>query len=131
MIFFLDECIPPPIARALEVLESSENIHEVYSTEAAFGKGVKDEDLISLIGKRKGILITHDLKQKTRKREVKLFFEESVSVFIISFSSGSNYWAKALKVICEWESIKKISGKKSRTFVCRIKMRGQPEFLFE
>lgn len=129
MTFYLDEQLPKAIAMALDTLEQHDGVHRVLSTEQEFGKGVKDVDLFDVLSRVDGVLITHDLKMVTRKNEFSIIKSLGVSVFIISLPSGANFETIYLTIIGMWPGIKKIARKQTRPFVCRLKMRGQPEFL--
>ena len=99
------------------------------STENEFGKGIKDIDLFQRLRGVNGILVTHDLKMKTRKT-FSLIKELGITVFMISLPSGANLETQYQVIIGMWPEIKKIvKMHKSEPFVCRIKMRGSPEFL--
>lgn len=129
MKFYLDEQLPKTVAEALDILESHYGENRVLSTEAEFGKGVKDKDLFEKLKNVGGILITHDLKMVTRKNEFALIKELGISVFIISLPSGANYELQYKTIIERWPEIKSIRKKNPSPFVCRIKMRGETEFL--
>lgn len=128
MKFILDENIPKQIAEALNVLDRENEVLSVHDLNL---NGTSDVELIPKLGKQNAYFITHDLKQKTRKKESKLFFEHDVSTFIISFKSGAKHWDKVLMLINNWEEIKNIARKNHKTtFVYRVKVRGKNEFLF-
>jgi hypothetical protein len=130
MDYYFDEQLPKLVANALNLLESHEGINRVFSTEESFGKGIKDTDLFRRLKEVNGILVTHDLKMTTRKNELSLIKELGISAFVISLPSGSNFELQYQTIIGMWPSIKKISRKnRNDSFVCRIKMRGEPEFL--
>lgn len=130
MNFYFDEQLPKIVASALNILESHEGVNQVFSTETEFGKGIKDIELFDKLKKVNGILVTHDLKMRTRKNEFSLIKELGITVFIISLPSGANFELQYQTIIGMWPEIKKIYRKnRSPPFVCRIKMRGEPEFL--
>ncbi len=131
MDFYFDEQLPKIVANALNVLESHEGFNRVFSTEEKIGKGIKDVDLFHKLKKLEGILVTHDLKMTTRKNEFSLIKELGITVFIISLPSGANFELQYQTIIgAMWPNIKKIyKNRKGSPFVCRIKMRGEPEFL--
>lgn len=128
MDFYFDEQLPKVIADAINTLETHEALNKVYSTETTFGKGIKDIELFKELKKVSGILVTHDLKMQTRRNEFALIKELGITVFIISLPSGANFELQYLTIIGMWAEIKKICRKKKTPFVCRLKMRGQPEF---
>lgn len=130
MDFYFDEQLPKIVAEALNVLESREGVNRVLSTETEFGKGVKDVELYKKLKDVNGVLVTHDLKMITRKNEFALIKECGVSVFILSLPSGANFELQYQTIIAKWAEIKKLYRRKSSMpFVCRVKMRGDPEFL--
>lgn len=130
MDFYFDEQLPKVIAEALNVLESREGENRVLSTEVEFGKGIKDVELFEKLKNVNGILVTHDLKMTTRKNEFALIRELGITVFILSLPKGANFQLQYQTIIARWEEIKRLHKKnRSDPFVCRIKMRGDPEFL--
>jgi hypothetical protein len=130
MNFYFDEQLPKVVAVALDVLGSHEGTNRVLSTETEFGKGVKDVELYKKLKDAGGVLVTHDLKMITRKAEFALIRELGVSVFVHSLPSGANFELQYQTIIAKWADIKKLCRKHSSSpFVCRIKMRGDPEFL--
>ena len=130
MDFYYDEQLPKIVAQALNVLESHEGIHHVYSTDSEFGKGIKDLELFEKLKSVKGVLITPDLKMKTRQNEFSLLKRSGVTVFMISLPTGSNFELQYQTLIGKWAKIKKILyDYGSAPFVCKIKLKGKPEFL--
>lgn len=130
MDFYFDEQLPKVVAEALNILESREGINRVLSTESEFDKGIKDVDLYRRLKEVNGVLVTHDLKMVTRKNEFALIKELGISVFVLSLPSGANFVLQYQTIISKWAEIKKLHKRNSHTpFVCRIKMRGEPEFL--
>ncbi len=130
MDFYFDEQLPKIVAQALNVLESHEGVNNVFSTESEFGKGIKDVELFEKLKSVKGILITPDLKMKTRQNEFSLLKKLGITVFIISLPTGSNFELQYQTLIGKWPKIKKIlSDYGSAPFVCKIKLKGKPEFL--
>jgi hypothetical protein len=75
MNFYFDEQLPKITAIALNILESHEGVNQVFSTEIEFGKGIKDIELFENLTKVNDILVTHDLKMRTRKNEFSLIKE--------------------------------------------------------
>lgn len=129
MDFYFDEQLPKIIAEAINTLEKHEGTNRVFSTETVLGKGIKDIDLFRELKKINGVLVTHDLKMQTRRNEFALIKELGITVFIISLPSGANFELQYQTIIGMWPEIKKIYKKKrSNPFVCRLKMRGKPEF---
>ena len=84
----------------------------IFSTETEFGKGVKDIELFDKLKKVNGILVTHDLKMRTRKNEFSLIKELGITVFIISLPSGANFELQYQTIIGMWPEMKKDISKK-------------------
>jgi len=130
MDFYFDEQLPKVVAEALNILESREGMNRVLSTEIEFGKGIKDIELFKKLKDVNGVLVTHDLKMITRKNEFGLIKELGISVFILSLPSGANFELQYQTIFAKWSEILRLHRKNgSKPFVCRIKMRGDPEFL--
>lgn len=130
MDFYFDEQLPPSIAEALNLIEGHEKKHRVFSTASVFGKGVQDIDLFRKLQEVNGILVTHDLKMLTRRKEFELIKDLGISVFVISLPDGANYELIYRTIIGDkWHEIKALWKKRrNESFVCRIKMRGDHDF---
>src|SRR5258708_469561 len=123
MDFYFDEKLPKIVANALNVLESHEGVNHVLSTEIEFGKGIQDADLFKKLKSVNGILVTHDLKMRTRKNEFSLIKGLGISVFMISLPSGADFELQYQTIISIWPEIKKIfKQQKPSPFACRFKM---------
>jgi len=88
MKFYLDENLPVRVAYALDALEGEKG-HEVYHTEEAFAKEIKDTDLFPLIKENNGILMTGDLKMLSRKKEHELILKLGITVIFFSLPKGA------------------------------------------
>ena len=86
---FIDENLPPQIARGLHILQQPQSIREglqveVISIKDYFGEGAKDEEWIPEVGKLKGIVITQDYRIQSLKHQRELYKEHGRFV-VISF----------------------------------------------
>lgn len=130
MDFYFDEQLPTVVAKALDVLESQQGVNRILSSETEFGKGIMDIDLFKKLKNVNGILVTHDLKMITRKNEFALIKELGISVFILSLPTAANFDLQYQTIFAKWSQILELYRKNSsKPFVCRIKMRGDPDFL--
>lgn len=130
MDFYFDEQLPTVVAEALNVLESRDGANRVLSIGTEFGKGIKDADLFKKLKNVNGVLVTHDLKMITRKNEFALIKELGISVFILSLPAGANFDLQYQTIFLKWSEILKLyRNNSSKPFICRIKMRGDPDFL--
>lgn len=128
MDFYFDENMPVRVANALNELEAGE-IHNVYHIQSVWEKGIKDPDLFPLIKEKSGIFVTNDLKILSRKNEYELLQSLEITAIFIDFPSGTNFVYKYQKIFKHWEDIKEICTREKHPFLCKFKMRGNPEFL--
>jgi hypothetical protein len=128
MDFYFDENLPPRVANALNALEEGEE-DNVYHTQVAFGKGILDPDLYPMLKKANGILITIDLKMLSRKNEYELIKTLGITVIFLCIPRNENFAFKYKAIIDRWEEIKKTCRENKQPFLCKIKMKGQPEIL--
>ena len=126
MDFYFDENLPLRVANAINALEEGEE-DNIYHTEIAFERSIKDPDLYRKIKEKNGILVTNDLKMLTRKTEYDLIHSLEITVIFISLPSGASFALRYRTIINKWEEIKQICRKNKHPFLCRIKMRGETE----
>lgn len=129
MVFYFDENMPKRIAQALDALEGDRSDINVFSTEIVWDKGIDDPTLFRKISEVGGILITNDLKIKTRRNQFELLKELELSAFLFSFPKHSKFPVKYMKIFSYWEFIKKTTARRKLSFICKIKNNGTEEFL--
>lgn len=127
---FIDENLPPQIARGLNKLQQPQNARdgmsiEVYSIKDFFGEGAKDEDWIPLVGKANGVVITQDYRIQGLKHQRELYKEHGVGIFFFSppSNAGFPYWEMVKQTINRWERIKSIIRKNKPPFAFRCSAR--------
>ncbi len=122
MKIFIDENLPPFLARGIHILEQHlDDDFEVLSIKDVFGKGVKDEEWIPQVGKMNGVVITQDKNIHRTKPQRDLFERHGIGMFFISPpKNGYTYWQMVEILIKEWKDIKeKCSTKKPFSFIHR------------
>lgn len=127
MKIYLDENLPPQLARGINILEQpNKQGFEIYSTVDDFGKGVSDEDWIPRVGQVNGIVITKDLNIHKTKHLFELYRKNGIGVFFFKAPSktGYTYWEIVVEIIKRWEEIKILSKKTHTPFAYRITKRG-------
>jgi len=125
MDFYLDENLPPRIAKAINEFDEE---NRVLHTQIEFEKGIEDEDLISNLNEAKAsVLVTNDLKFKHRLHQYKIYKMNNLSVFMISLPSGADDWLKMRTITNKWELITRLSNKHKHPFICRIYLRKNPQ----
>lgn len=127
---FIDENMPPQIARGLNLLQQPQNAKDgmnidVLSIKDHFGEGAKDEDWIPEVGKINGIVITQDYRIQTFKHQRELYKQHGVGILFFSPPSktGFAYWEMVKQVITRWEKIKSIVKKEKVPFAYRCSAR--------
>jgi len=123
---FIDENLPPQIARGLDILQHPQNSKdgmkiEVLSIKDHFGEGAQDEDWIPQVGKMNGIVITQDYRIQSLKHQRELYKQSGVGILFFSPPSknGFTYWEMVKQVINRWEDIKGIVRKNKPPFAFR------------
>ena len=127
---YIDENLPPQIARALQLLQQPMNGKEnvtisIYSIKDVFGQGITDEEWIPRIGEMKGVVLTQDLRILSIRHQRELFKEHGVGIFFFSppSKSGFGYWELVKQIIERWEKIKSIIRKERTPFAYRCSSR--------
>ncbi|MDQ2719444.1 MAG: hypothetical protein M3Z26_06745 [Bacteroidota bacterium] len=133
---FIDENLPPQIARGLHILQQPQNAKEglkvdVHSIKDFFGEGSKDEEWIPKVGKMKGIVITQDYRIQSLKHQRELYKQHGVGILFFSPPSktGFSYWEMVKQVVTRWEKIKGIIKKEKTPFAYRCSARADFENL--
>lgn len=123
---YIDENMPPQLAKGLNELQQPQNLKdgfqiEVLSIKEVFGQGAQDEDWIPKLGQEKGIVITQDFNIQNTKHQRELYQKSGVGIFFLKTPSknGFQYWDFVKKMIGEWEAIKKIIKKEPVPFAYR------------
>lgn len=131
---FIDENLPPQIARGLNILQQPQNAKdgislEVLSIKDHFGEGAKDEEWIPMVGKMNAIVITQDYRIQSIKHQRELYKQHGVGILFFSPPSktGFAYWEMVKQVINRWEKIKAIIKKEKPPFAFRCSARTEFE----
>lgn len=131
---FIDENLPPHIARGLNTLQQPQNARdgikiEVLSIKDHFGEGSKDEEWIPEVGKLQGIVITQDYRIQSLKHQRELYKKNAVGILFFSPPSktGFAYWEMVKQVVKRWEEIKSIVKKNKPPFAYRCSARSDFE----
>lgn len=78
MKYFLDECIPPVLAKMLQLLDLP-----VVHLNDEFGKGVDDVDWLPEVGKREWVAVTGDQEINRRRVEKEVLKRHRVTTFFL------------------------------------------------
>jgi hypothetical protein len=133
---YIDENLPPQLAKGLHELQQplniSENIHiEVQSFKEVYGKGAKDEDWLPSIGGENGIVITQDYRIQTQRHQKEIYISSGVGILFLNPPSktGFSYWEMVKLLINRWDEIKGILRKHKPPFAFRCTARTKFEKL--
>ncbi|MBI5914837.1 MAG: hypothetical protein HY842_05630 [Bacteroidetes bacterium] len=134
MKVYIDENLPPQLARGLHILQQPLNQRErepieVKSIKDEFGQGTQDEDWIPKAGKENAIIITQDYRIQRDKNQFALYQEHGLGVFFFKPPSknGFTYWQMVEQVVKRWEELKKLASKEKRPFAFRCSSRADFE----
>ena len=127
---FIDENLPPQLARGLHILQEPQNEKdaikiEVISIKDFFGQGAKDVDWIPQIGKMRGVVITQDYRIQSTRHERELYKDNHVGVLFFTPPSktGFGYWEMVRQIVKRWDEIKRIVRKNKPPFAFRCSAR--------
>jgi hypothetical protein len=130
MIVYIDENMPPQLARGLNLLQQPLNLKEkeaieVKSIKDEFGQGTQDEDWIPKAGKENAIIITQDYRIQRDKNQYALYQEHGLGIFFFKppSNNGFTYWEMVEQVVKRWEAVKKLVSKEKRPFAYRCSSR--------
>lgn len=124
---YLDENLSEYVADALNSLNKGyfRDIN-VYYTKFKFGKGASDEQIIPVIGKMKGILITKDTNIHKTRIQYELCERYKLGIFFLKPSRGmGKHWEIVQMLIGNWEAIIEIIKREKLPFGYEIPTRGK------
>lgn len=127
---FIDENLPPQIARGLHILLQPQAARdgievEVHSIKDKFGQGAKDEEWIPVVGGMSGIVITQDFRIQSLKHQRELYKQHGVGILFFSppSNSGFSYWEMVKQIVNRYESIRTIIKRNKPPFAYRCSAR--------
>lgn len=130
MIVYIDENLPPQLAKGLHILQEPLNSKEkepiqILSIKDKFGQGAKDEEWIPLAGEEGAIIITQDYRIQTTRHQSQLYREHGLGIFFFTAPSkgGYLYWEIVEQVIKRWSELKNLAFKTARPFAYRCTSR--------
>jgi hypothetical protein len=127
MKFYIDENLPPNLARALDLLNNYDNDGtSVHSIKIEFGVGVKDEEWIPVVGKEKSVVITRDYNIHQTRQQKTLYEKHGVGIFFLRSPSKKKpytYWEFVVELVSRWNEIKEKTRKDSLPFAYLITKR--------
>jgi predicted nuclease of predicted toxin-antitoxin system len=129
MLFVFDANCPKKLAEGLEILELGNKRSSLFAEVKHISKltlpSAKDEEVIDITGRNKGILITYDTGFKSNKHRYQLYRQKHVGVILYhSFRSVIFYWDIVKAFVDEWEKLKEFADAKKPPFLLEISVRG-------
>jgi hypothetical protein len=132
-LVFIDENLPPQLARGLNILQQPQNPKEGMEIEIQslkdINEGAEDEEWLPDIGKLKGVVITQDYGIQRLKHQRELYKQHGVGVLFFKPPSdkGFAYWEMVKQIINRWEKMKQIIRKNKPPFAYRCTARSDFE----
>jgi hypothetical protein len=129
MISYIDENMPPLLAKGFNLLQQPENYRlnlktpiEVRSIKEDFGVGAKDEDWIPLAGEKGACVITQDYNIKRIRHQRELCEKYGLGMFYFRppSNNGFGYWDMLSLMVKHWPEITKKASRGSRPFSYKI-----------
>ncbi len=131
MTIYIDENIPPYLAKGFQILQEPENIKlkqpiYVESIKDKFGRGAKDEEWIPLAGQTDACVITQDYNIHRIKSQHELCKQYGLGMFYFKPQSknGIQYWDMLGLMVKHWKEISRIAIIEKRPFAYEITPRG-------
>lgn len=121
MLFVLDANYSPKLAEGLNLLEKG-NFKSPYHAEIKhiddiIYTGATDPEVIEVVGKHKGIVVTQDRDFKRIKHYAAAYREHGVGVvWFKSHKDIVGYWSLVCHFVCRWEDMKKAVHSKNTPF---------------
>lgn len=133
MIIYLDENMPPHLAKGFHTLQYPEGFKTTHLIEVKyipeiFGAGAKDIDWIPEIGKDKACVITQDLNINRRKHELELYRKQKIGMFFLrgpSKKHGLTVWQMVEALAKNWPAISEKVYNEKRPFAYSFGLRGK------
>jgi hypothetical protein len=124
---YLDENLSEHVAGALNLLNKGYFPYLlVHSTKVKFGKGAADEEIIPVIGKTGGTLITKDINFHRTAMQYQLCRQYKLGVFFLKLPKGQDrHWEIVKLLINNWEEMAKLTNEKNMPFGFEILTRGK------
>lgn len=134
MRFYIDENMPPALAKGLGILETGTSRNpevEILSIREEFGRGAKDEDWLPIVGKEGEFVVTQDRRIQSTPALRDLYLRHKVGLFFIKAPSkkGYLYWEMLSHIIHRWPDIKEYAKKHPRPFAVSCTKTGKFEKL--
>lgn len=132
MIIYIDENMPPHLARGFNILQKPENTKlmesiEVRSIKDEFGQGVKDEEWIPKAGETSSCVITQDFNIHRINHQRELCEQYGLGMFYFRPPSKNCflYWDMLKLMVKHWPGISRASTRESRPFAYKITSKGE------
>jgi gamma-glutamyltranspeptidase len=130
MNIYIDENLPPHLARGFNILQKPENLKlnqniEVISIADEFGRGCADEEWIKLAGQKDSCIITQDYKIRRIRHQKALCDKYNLGMIYLRPPSknGFTYWQMIGILHKNWAEICKIVLSQKRPFAYEITSR--------
>lgn len=102
MKIYFDENMPKLMVEGLAILiKKSHPDYDIIFTPTEFGKGILDQNLLSLISNKNGVLITNDIKMGKQYKD--LIKELNIIIVLFKFKNNSDYWHRVKFTVNKWE----------------------------
>lgn len=131
MIIYLDENLPPHLAKGFHILQLPEGLKSGYKIEVRyipteFETGAKDLEWIPEIGNN--CVITQDINIHRRKHELELYNKFKIGMFFLrgpSKKKGLSVWQMVEALAKNWSEISEKAHKEKKPFAYTFGLKGK------
>lgn len=127
---YLDENIPKSLADGLRALDQPNNstgqkCAVVYLTDQ-FGRGIKDDEWIPLLGKEQAVMVTQDHNIHRTDSERELYQKHGLGLIVVRLPSkkGMPYWDLVQQLVRNWMAIRQVALTKRPPFIYECTAKG-------
>lgn len=131
MIIYIDENLPPQIAKGMDILQKPlnkryKNDFEIKSIKEVFGQGIKDEKWIPIAGKEKAVALTQDFRIQRMRHQRDLFNQHGLGIIFFNTPKGGlSYWEFVKNFTKRWEEILKIADNEKKPFAFKFNVKSK------
>jgi hypothetical protein len=129
MLLIFDANCSKKLAEGLDLLEQGNQKSEIHAQVRHITKFLKpdatDNEVIQIVGRNKGIIITFDTGFKKIKHRYKLYEEHQIGVILFhSHKDVIYYWDIVKSFVSKWEDLKRKIHEDKVPFLYEISMKG-------
>jgi hypothetical protein len=119
--FYLDACIPTPVAVALASVRED----VIYAGgPSAPARSTPDAEWLRIAGEQDWLVITRDRNIRKRPGERAAYISAGVGVFCLTGAGNATKWETLRLIVARWERMEEVAATLKRPFICSVRREG-------